>query len=162
SLPPLYPTRASRQRGTCVTRVCCRRSDFDFARRARRRTRKENRRGNGSSPRGLRVTPPEGQPLLASSTGRANRTVRRGRSSYVRAGSVTRMQRRQSLSGDYFHVKPPSSFRCVHCRLDVPTDAPGTAHRNHCPNCLWSRHLDVDPRDREYDCLASTEPHATS
>ena len=38
-----------------------------------------------------------------------------------------------------------SSFRCVHCRLDVPTDAPGTAHRNHCPNCLWSRHLDVGP-----------------
>jgi len=45
-------------------------------------------------------------------------------------------------------VKHPSSFRCVHCRLDVPTDAPGTAHRNHCPTCLWSRHLDVDPGDR--------------
>jgi hypothetical protein len=52
------------------------------------------------------------------------------------------------------------SFRCVHCRLDVPTDAPGTAHRNHCPNCLWSRHLDIEPGDRESDCLASMEPIA--
>jgi hypothetical protein len=48
----------------------------------------------------------------------------------------------------------------VHCRLDVPTDAPGTAHRNHCPNCLWSRHLDEEPGDRASDCLASMEPIA--
>lgn len=52
------------------------------------------------------------------------------------------------------------SFRCVHCRLDVPADAPGTAHRNHCPNCLWSRHLDVEPGDRGSDCLAAMEPIA--
>ena len=42
----------------------------------------------------------------------------------------------------------PGSFRCRHCRLDVPTDAPGTAHRNHCPHCLWSRHVDDSPGDR--------------
>ena len=40
-------------------------------------------------------------------------------------------------------------------------DAPGTAHRNHCPNCLWSRHVDLeDPGDRASDCLASMEPIA--
>jgi hypothetical protein len=49
--------------------------------------------------------------------------------------------------------RQPSSFRCGHCRLDVSFDAPGTAHRNHCPNCLWSRHLDDDtPGDRKADC----------
>jgi len=53
-----------------------------------------------------------------------------------------------------------TSFRCVQCRLDVPTDAPGTAHRNHCPYCLWSRHVDDDPGDRSSDCLASMEPIA--
>ena len=53
-----------------------------------------------------------------------------------------------------------TSFRCVHCRLDVPTDVPGTAHRNHCPYCLWSRHVDDDPGDRSSDCLASMEPIA--
>ena len=33
--------------------------------------------------------------------------------------------------------RSPSSFRCRHCGLDVPHDAPGTEHRNHCPTCLW-------------------------
>lgn len=53
------------------------------------------------------------------------------------------------------------SFRCGHCRSDVPTDAPGTAHRNHCPNCLWSRHLDDGrPGDRAADCGSLMEPIA--
>ncbi len=42
-------------------------------------------------------------------------------------------------------------------------DAPGTAHRNHCPNCLWSRHLDDDrPGDRDADCGSAMEPIAVS
>lgn len=52
------------------------------------------------------------------------------------------------------------TFRCSHCRRDVPIDAVGTAHRNHCPACLWSKHLDVEPGDREADCGASMEPIA--
>ena len=56
--------------------------------------------------------------------------------------------------------RQPSSFRCGHCRLDVPTDTVGTAHRNHCPNCLWSRHLDDDPGDRAADCGSLMEPIA--
>ncbi|WP_283139820.1 RNHCP domain-containing protein [Rhizohabitans arisaemae] len=53
-----------------------------------------------------------------------------------------------------------SSFRCLNCRLDVSMDAPGTAHRNHCPTCLWSRHLDNTPGDRAADCDASMAPIA--
>lgn len=54
------------------------------------------------------------------------------------------------------------TFRCRNCRLDVSLDAPGTQHRNHCPNCLWSRHLDDDvPGDRDaLDCSGSMEPVA--
>ena len=53
------------------------------------------------------------------------------------------------------------SFRCGHCGLDVPLDAPGTAHRNHCPSCLWSKHLDDDvPGDRDAECGSSMEPIA--
>ncbi|GAA1390963.1 hypothetical protein GCM10009639_20200 [Kitasatospora putterlickiae] len=49
-------------------------------------------------------------------------------------------------------------FRCVGCRLDVPTDAPGTAHRNHCPNCLASLHVDRRiPGDRAADCRGRME-----
>lgn len=45
------------------------------------------------------------------------------------------------------------SFRCVACRLDVSVDAPGTAHRNHCPQCLASLHLDARiPGDRASAC----------
>ena len=57
----------------------------------------------------------------------------------------------------------PSTFRCGNCRLDVSYRAPGTAHRNHCPNCLWSRHLDDDrPGDRAAECGSLMEPIAVT
>ena len=55
-----------------------------------------------------------------------------------------------------------SSFRCRHCEAVVPARAMGTAHRNHCPNCLWSRHLDDRPGDRAASCGAPMEPIAIS
>jgi RNHCP domain-containing protein len=55
----------------------------------------------------------------------------------------------------------PGSFRCAQCRLDVSMQAPGTAHRNHCPSCLASRHLDARrPGDRAAGCGARMEPIA--
>ena len=57
----------------------------------------------------------------------------------------------------------PRTFRCGNCRLDVSYRAPGTAHRNHCPNCLWSRHLDDDrPGDRAAECGSLMEPIAVT
>jgi len=50
------------------------------------------------------------------------------------------------------------SFRCVHCKAEIPTAAPGTTHRNHCPLCLWSRHVDESIGDRKSKCLSSMEP----
>lgn len=45
------------------------------------------------------------------------------------------------------------SFRCAGCRLDVPAHAVGSAHRNHCPHCLTSLHVDGRvPGDRASDC----------
>jgi hypothetical protein len=39
--------------------------------------------------------------------------------------------------------------------------APGTKHRNHCPSCLWSRHVDDHvPGDRAAECAGSMEPIA--
>lgn len=52
-----------------------------------------------------------------------------------------------------------NDFRCVSCRLDVPLHAPGTAHRNHCPHCLASRHVDQRiPGDRAENCHGRMEP----
>lgn len=53
-----------------------------------------------------------------------------------------------------------SNFRCLHCKQAVSGDPYGTAHRNHCPHCLWSRHLDESPGDRASNCLAKMEPLA--
>jgi hypothetical protein len=46
--------------------------------------------------------------------------------------------------------------------VDVSLQAPGTAYRNHCPRCLWSRHLDETPGDRSADCGSPMEPIAIS
>lgn len=43
-------------------------------------------------------------------------------------------------------------FTCVHCKLQVPGQAWGTKHRNHCPACLCSRHVDETPGDRASPC----------
>lgn len=57
--------------------------------------------------------------------------------------------------------QPAESFRCAQCRLDVSTRAPGTAHRNHCPACLTSKHVDDHrPGDRASECHARMEPIA--
>ncbi len=51
-----------------------------------------------------------------------------------------------------------NDFRCVNCRLDVSLDAPGTAHRNHCPQCLASLHVDHRiPGDRASECRGRME-----
>ena len=55
------------------------------------------------------------------------------------------------------------SFQCGHCGVEVSLDAPGTTHRNHCPGCLWSRHLDRNvPGDRKADCSGGMEPIAVT
>ncbi len=66
------------------------------------------------------------------------------------------MPRRPQRAKDVLHGRAGESgdaFRCVGCRMDVPVDAPGTAHRNHCPHCLASRHVDRRvPGDRAETC----------
>lgn len=51
-------------------------------------------------------------------------------------------------------------FLCVHCMQPVGNEAYGTEHRNHCPWCLWSRHVDSRPGDRAADCNGAMEPIA--
>ncbi|MBF0546839.1 MAG: ribosome small subunit-dependent GTPase A [Candidatus Riflebacteria bacterium] len=51
-------------------------------------------------------------------------------------------------------------FKCQHCGFSVSNEAEGTTQRNHCPNCLWSKHLDTIPGDRLSACGGSMEPAA--
>lgn len=68
-----------------------------------------------------------------------------------------RTQRRKSvLHGNGRHRS--NDFRCVSCRLDVSLDAPGSGHRNHCPTCLASLHVDRRiPGDRASGCHGRME-----
>lgn len=43
-------------------------------------------------------------------------------------------------------------FVCKVCGLTIFPEGAGTQHRNHCPRCLSSLHLDVEPGDRRSDC----------
>lgn len=52
------------------------------------------------------------------------------------------------------------AFVCAHCGRVVRLDADGTLHRNHCPHCLWSLHLDNRPGDRKAYCKGDMEPIA--
>lgn len=49
-------------------------------------------------------------------------------------------------------------FTCIHCKQHVPANAWGTKHRNHCPHCLFSRHVDESPGDRASMCRAPMAP----
>lgn len=52
-------------------------------------------------------------------------------------------------------------FRCVHCHGSVSSThlLSGVNHRNHCPYCLWSCHLDLFAAgDRLSACKASMRP----
>ena len=40
----------------------------------------------------------------------------------------------------------------------VTPEEAGTQHRNHCPNCLSSLHVDNEPGDRAADCGGVMEP----
>ncbi len=59
-----------------------------------------------------------------------------------------------------FPDQPDSAFICEHCSRTVSTAAAGTEHRNHCPACLWSLHVDIRPGDRRAGCRGGMEPLA--
>lgn len=50
-------------------------------------------------------------------------------------------------------------FECLRCGAAVLPLVNGSV-RNHCPECLWSRHVDVFPGDRASDCGGALEPVA--
>lgn len=45
-------------------------------------------------------------------------------------------------------------FVCDHCGRHVT----GTGYTNHCPQCLWSKHVDVFPGDRQQSCQGMMKP----
>ena len=69
-------------------------------------------------------------------------------------------KRRTYVKGYYKKYPCSDSFICKNCGWAVNQNGAGTDHRNHCPNCLCSVHLDITPGDRSADCGALMEPIA--
>lgn len=53
-----------------------------------------------------------------------------------------------------FFTKKQEDFKCENCGVDVK----GNGYTNHCPNCLFSKHVDVYPGDRASTCHGLMEP----
>ena len=49
-------------------------------------------------------------------------------------------------------------FICSHCGNTVPPPESGGLQRNHCPDCLWSLHVDLKKGDRRCGCRSDMEP----
>nr|WP_242869592.1 RNHCP domain-containing protein [Eubacterium pyruvativorans] len=49
-------------------------------------------------------------------------------------------------------------FTCRNCGWPVSPEGAGSGHRNHCPNCLCSLHVDVMPGDRGASCHGIMDP----
>ncbi len=50
--------------------------------------------------------------------------------------------------------KTQEDFTCEHCGNEVE----GNGYTNHCPRCLWSKHVDIHPGDRAEECRDLMEP----
>ena len=62
--------------------------------------------------------------------------------------------------GHSTHHPREESFTCQVCGRLVTSEGAGTEHRNHCPYCLSSKHLDIEPGDRAAECGGTMEPIA--
>ena len=53
-------------------------------------------------------------------------------------------------------IRNKEDFLCEQCGASVV----GNGYTNHCPRCLWSRHVDMAPGDRMATCRGMMEPVA--
>lgn len=58
--------------------------------------------------------------------------------------------------GEKRFQKKKEDFVCEHCGAYVK----GNGYTDHCPYCLWSKHVDINPGDRKSQCGGLMEPIA--
>jgi hypothetical protein len=72
------------------------------------------------------------------------------------AAHVASMRYPSRMSDSRRFQRRIESFTCLHCGATIH----GDGYTNHCPHCLWSRHVDVNPGDRAAPCKGPMEPIA--
>lgn len=74
---------------------------------------------------------------------------------------MNRENKKKSYKKGYYKTHACDEiFICKFCGREVIPEGAGSSHRNHCPNCLCSMHLDIETGDREADCGGIMEPIA--
>jgi hypothetical protein len=80
--------------------------------------------------------------LASSSLGRLNRQ------SSDRGGQKSKLMKTKKFQ------RQKENFICDRCGFAVS----GDGYTNHCPNCLWSQHIDIYPGDRAAACHGMMMP----
>lgn len=53
-------------------------------------------------------------------------------------------------------IRRIEDFVCENCGEHIK----GSGYTNHCPNCLYSKHVDINPGDRMSECGGMMKPSA--
>lgn len=69
-----------------------------------------------------------------------------------------KMGKKEVEKGYYKDHPCEETFVCRVCGKEVLPEGAGSDHRNHCPNCLSSIHVDEEPGDRASECGGVMEP----
>ena len=74
---------------------------------------------------------------------------------------MNRENKKRKYDKNYYKKHPcTDSFVCKVCGCTVVSAGAGTDHRNHCPYCLSSKHVDSSPGDRASKCGGAMLPIA--
>lgn len=72
---------------------------------------------------------------------------------------MNRENKKRKYDKRYYRPHPcTDAFICKVCGWPVVSAGAGSSHRNHCPNCLSSIHLDNEPGDRRSECHGRMDP----
>lgn len=92
--------------------------------------------------------------LTADELADEDRRSRRARSAQKTTGPREKVARPPRNERD-------QAFKCGHCKQFIGVPVTGGRHRNHCPNCLYSKHVDLTyPGDRKATCKSLMKPVA--
>ena len=72
---------------------------------------------------------------------------------------MNRENKKRKYDKRYYRTHPcTDAFICKVCGWPVVSAGAGSSHRNHCPNCLSSIHLDNEPGDRRSEYHGRMDP----
>jgi len=86
-----------------------------------------------------------------------SKITNRTKNKYKYDTQLSAIDRAHNVQG-YRNAPCSETFVCKNCNHLVLPEGAATTHRNHCPKCLRSVHLDIIPGDRASLCGGLMEP----